>query len=74
MKYDLIEAELYNVSKVQKKFKWVDAQLNQKILISLPLVQEEGEELWTLVERQLIWASFNWIQLWSDVKSKKEYI
>ena len=49
-----VKTELYKVKEVQKKFKWVDAQLKFKIPISLPLVREERGELWTLVERQLI--------------------
>ena len=53
-KYIYPFTELYKVKEVQKKFKWVDAQLKFKIPISLPLVPEERGELWTLVECQLI--------------------
>ena len=54
----LFKLELYKVKEVQKKFKWVGAQLKFKIPLSLPLVWEERGELWTLVECQLIWTSF----------------
>ena len=57
--HDGVQSELYKVKEVQKKFKWVDAQLKFKIPISLPLVQGERGELWTLVARQLIWTFFN---------------
>ena len=50
--------ELYKVKEVQKKFKWVDAQLKLKVPLS-PLAPEvESGELLTLVARQLIWTSF----------------
>ena len=50
----VLDSELYKVKEVQKKFKWVDAQLKLKVPLS-PLASEvETGELLTLVAGQLI--------------------